>query len=58
MRVLIKGKNAFNQSEYSGVTNIAYTSGNYVLTLSGGSTMTFSSASYNIYILVQEDDNV
>lgn len=52
MRVLIKGKTTFNQSEYSGVTNIAYTSGNYVLTLSGGSTVTFSAASYNIYILV------
>lgn len=52
MRVLIKGKTTLNQSEYSGVTNIAYTSGNYVLTLSGGSTVTFSAASYNIYILV------
>ena len=52
MRVLIKGKTTFDQSEYAGVTNIAYTSGNYVLTLSGGSTVTFSATLYNIYILV------
>lgn len=51
MRVLLKAKNTFYQVEYSGVTNIAYTSGNYVLTVSGGSTVTFSAASYNIYIL-------
>ena len=51
MRVLVKSKGALTQNEYEGVTNIALTNGNYVLTLSGG-TVTFSTASYNIYILV------
>ena len=55
MRVLVKSKGALTQNEYEGVTNIALTNGNYVLTLSGG-TVTFSTASYNIYILVQEDN--
>ncbi len=51
MRVLVKSKGALTQNEYEGVTNIALTNGNYVLTVPGG-TVTFSAASYNIYILV------
>lgn len=50
MRVLIKNKNNFNTIELNNVTNIAFSSGNYVIT-AGGTNYTYSATTYLVNIL-------
>lgn len=52
MSVLLMNKHNFNQVQIDNVTNIAYSSGNYVIT--AGSTSTFAAADYTITILFKE----
>lgn len=51
MKVLIISKTTFNQIQHANVTNIAYSSGNYVIT--AGSTYTYAASDYIITILFE-----
>lgn len=51
MKVLVISKSTFDVKQYNNVTNIAYTSGNYVIT-DGGNTYTYAAAGHIVNILV------
>lgn len=53
MSVLVIAKTTFQTVPYTNVTNIAYAAGTdtYTLTLSGGTTQSFSGATYFVSIL-------
>lgn len=51
MRVLVISKTSFDITQYNLVSNIAYSSGNYVIT-NNGVAHTYSAADYIINIMV------
>ena len=55
MSVIVKAKKSFNQIQLDNVTNIAFTSGNYVITYgSPAQTATYAAASYTVTIMFKE----
>ena len=51
MTVIIKQKNNLNTRQYDGVTNIAYSSGNYVITRADATTVSYAASDYFIMIM-------
>lgn len=51
MKVLVISKSTFGVIQHNNVTNIAYTSGNYVIT-DNGNTYTYAAAGHIVNILV------
>lgn len=51
MTVIVKQKNNLNTRQFDGVTNIAYSSGNYVITKADATTATYSASEYFIMIM-------
>lgn len=51
MKVLVISKNSFDVIQYNAVSNIAYSSGNYVIT-NNGTSYTYAGANYIINIMV------
>lgn len=50
MKVLVISKNTFDTTTLTGVSNIAYSTGTYTITHSGG-TASYSATNYHIVIL-------
>lgn len=53
MSVLVISKRSFNQIQHDNVSNIAFSSGNYVISVPGA-TASYAASDYNIVILYND----